>query len=44
MIKYLVEFVIVFIVLFLFNYFVINVKERKKKRVGKKEVSSSYIT
>lgn len=41
MIKYLVEFVIVFIVLFLFNYFVINIKERKKKRVGKKEVSSS---
>ena len=41
MIKYLVEFVIVFVVLFLFNYFVINIKERKKKRVGKKEVSSS---
>ena len=41
MIKYLVEFIIVFIVLFLFNYFVINIKERKKKRVGKKEISSS---
>ena len=41
MIKYLVEFIIVFVVLFLFNYFVINIKERKKKRVGKKEISSS---
>lgn len=41
MIKYLIEFVIVFSVLFIFNYFIINVKERKRKKISKKEISSS---
>ena len=41
MLSYIIEYLIVFSVIFIFNYFVINIKERKKKRVGKKEVSSS---
>lgn len=41
MVKYLIEFVIVFSVLFIFNYFIINVKERKRKKISKKEISSS---
>lgn len=43
MLSYIIEYLIVFSVIFIFNYFVINIKERKKKRVGKKEVSSSLF-
>lgn len=43
MLSYIIEYLIVFSVIFIFNYFIVNFSERKKKRIGKKEVSSSLF-